>query len=72
MPSRQNIKIFYFNEVNVTKHWNVAGEVFPISDCLVHPALRSLPSQIWLPQEKKLSFSIFVVDACDIQYQCSK
>ena len=34
--------------------------------------LRSLPSQIWLAQEKKLSFSIFVVDACDIQYQCSK
>ena len=30
-----NIKIFYFNGVNVAKHWHVAGEVFAISDCLV-------------------------------------
>ena len=26
---------FYFNGVNVAKHWHVAGEVFAISDCLV-------------------------------------
>ena len=25
MTSRKNIKIFYFNRVNVTKHWHVAG-----------------------------------------------
>ena len=35
MTSRQNIKIFDFNGVNVAKHWHVAGEVFAISDCLV-------------------------------------
>ena len=36
MTSRKNIKIFfYFNGVNVAKHWHVAGEVFAISDCLV-------------------------------------
>ena len=31
----KNIKIVYFNGVNVVKHWHVAGEVFAISDCLV-------------------------------------
>ena len=36
MTSRKNIKIFDFNGVNVAKHWNVAGEVFAISDCLVY------------------------------------
>ena len=35
MTSRKNINIFDFNEVNVAKHWHVAGEVFAISDCLV-------------------------------------
>ena len=25
MTSRKNIKIFYFNGVNVAKHWHVAG-----------------------------------------------
>ena len=35
MTSRKNINFFYFNEVNVAKHWHVAGEVFAISDCLV-------------------------------------
>ena len=35
MTSRKNIKIFYFNGVNVAKHWQVAGEVFAISDGLV-------------------------------------
>ena len=35
MTSRNNIKIFYFNGVNVAKHWHVAGEVFAISDCVV-------------------------------------
>ena len=35
MTSRKNINIFYFNGVNVAKHWHVAGEVFAISDCLV-------------------------------------
>ena len=35
MTSQKNIKIFYFNGVNVAKHWHVAGEVFAISDCLV-------------------------------------
>ena len=35
MTSRKHIKIFYFNGVNVTKHWYVAGEVFAISNCLV-------------------------------------
>ena len=35
MTSWKNIKIFYFNGVNVAKHWHVAGEVFAISDCLV-------------------------------------
>ena len=35
MTSRKHINIFYFNGVNVTKHWYVAGEVFAISDCLV-------------------------------------
>ena len=35
MTSRKHIKIFYFNGVNVAKHWYVAGEVFAISDCLV-------------------------------------
>ena len=35
MMSRKNIKIFYFNGVNVAKHWHVAGEVFAISDYLV-------------------------------------
>ena len=35
MTSRKNINIFDFNEVNVAKHWYVAGEVFAISDCLV-------------------------------------
>ena len=34
MTSRKNIKIFYFNGVNIAKHWHV-GEVFAISDCLV-------------------------------------
>ena len=28
-------KFFYFNGVNVVKHWHVAGDVFAISDCLV-------------------------------------
>ena len=27
MTSRNNIKIFYFNGMNVAKHWHVAGEV---------------------------------------------
>ena len=36
MTSQKNIKIFYFNGVNVAKHWHVAGEVFAISDCLVN------------------------------------
>ena len=36
MTSRKNIKFFYFNGVNVAKHWHVAGEVFAISDCLVN------------------------------------
>ena len=36
MTSRNNIKIFDFNGVNVAKHWHVAGEVFAISDCLVN------------------------------------
>ena len=36
MTSRKHIKIFYFNGVNVVKHWYVAGEVFAISDCLVY------------------------------------
>ena len=35
MTSRKIIKIFYFNGVNVARHWHVAGEVFAISDCLV-------------------------------------
>ena len=35
MTSRQNIKMFDVNGVNVAKHWHVAGEVFAISDCLV-------------------------------------
>ena len=35
MTSRKNINMFDFNGVNVAKHWNVAGEVFAISDCLV-------------------------------------
>ena len=35
MTSRKNNNIFYFNGVNVAKHWHVAGEVFAISDCLV-------------------------------------
>ena len=35
MTSRKKINIFYFNGVNVAKHWHVAGEVFAISDCLV-------------------------------------
>ena len=34
MTSRQNIKTFDFNGVNVAKHWHVGGEVFAISDCL--------------------------------------
>ena len=40
MTSRKHIKIFYFNGVNVAKHWYVAGEVFAISDCLVFIVLR--------------------------------
>ena len=28
MTSRKNIKIVYFNGVNLAKHWHVAGEVF--------------------------------------------
>ena len=36
MTSRKNIKIFDFNGMKVAKHWHVAGEVFAISDCLVH------------------------------------
>ena len=36
MTSRKNINIFEFNGVNVAKHWNVAGEVFAISDCIVY------------------------------------
>ena len=36
MTSQKNITIFYFNGVNIAKHWHVAGEVFAISDCLVH------------------------------------
>ena len=35
MTSRKNINIFYLNGVNVAKHWHVAGDVLPISDCLV-------------------------------------
>ena len=35
MTSRQNIKMFDVNGVNVANHWHVAGEVFAISDCLV-------------------------------------
>ena len=37
MTSRKNknIILFYFNGVNVAKHWHMAGEVFAISDCLV-------------------------------------
>ena len=37
MTSRKTIKIFYFNGVNVAKHWHGLwrGEVFAISDCLV-------------------------------------
>ena len=35
MTSRNISKIFYFNGVNVAKHWHVAGEVFASSDCLV-------------------------------------
>ena len=35
MTSRQDIKMFDVNGVNVAKHWHVAGEVFAISDCLV-------------------------------------
>ena len=35
MTSRKNNNLFYFNGVNVAKHWHVAGEVFAISDCLV-------------------------------------
>ena len=34
MMSRKNFTIFYFNGVNVAKHWHVAGEVFAISDRL--------------------------------------
>ena len=40
MTSRTNIKIFYFNGVNVAKRWHVAGEVFAISDCLVDNGLK--------------------------------
>ena len=39
MTSRQNIKMFDVNGVNVAKHWHVAGEVFAISDCLVSNGL---------------------------------
>ena len=35
MTSRKNIKIFYFNGVNVAKQGMWRGEVFAISDCLV-------------------------------------
>ena len=35
----KNIKFFYFNGVNVAKHWHAGGgggrEVFALSDCLV-------------------------------------
>ena len=34
MTSRKNIKIVYFNGVNVAKHWHVAGRGI-CSDCLV-------------------------------------
>ena len=43
MTSRKNINIFYFNGVNVAKHWHVAGEVFAISDCLVVLAFSAKP-----------------------------
>ena len=32
---------FYFNSMNVAKHWYRAGEVFAISDCLVYVELIS-------------------------------
>ena len=47
MTSRKNIKIFYFNGVNVAKHWHVAGEVFAISDCLV-----AYCSRAWDPSNR--------------------
>ena len=39
MTSRKKIKIFDFNGGNVAKHWNVAGEIFAISDCLASNVL---------------------------------
>ena len=35
MTSRKNIIFFDFNSMNVAKHWNRAGDVFAISDCLI-------------------------------------
>ena len=42
MTSHKNIKIFYFNGVNVAKHWHGRGEVFAISDCLVENVCLSI------------------------------
>ena len=53
MTSRKNIKIFYFNGVNVAKHWHVAGEVFAISDCLVCYCLK------WLRYTSLILFKMF-------------
>ena len=51
MTSRTNIKIFYFNGVNVSKHCHVAGEVFAISDCLVlFMCCRADNDKIWLDE----------------------
>ena len=46
MTSRQNIKMFDVNGVNVAKHWHVAGEVFAISDCLVLLCYQYLPMEL--------------------------
>ena len=47
MTSRKNIKIFYFNGVDVAKHWYVAGRVFAISYCIVWHVFSNDLIRIW-------------------------
>ena len=63
MTSRKNIKIFYFNGVNVAKHWYVAGEVFAISDCLVEHEMHWQMNVVSLVTSKVTQITI--LDDCE-------
>ena len=86
MTSQKKINIFYFNGVNVAKHWHVAGEVFAISDCLVTPVfsiyfsllcnilgsyISRLSVSMLVHMQLTMTINIFCPPICHINNNCA-